>query len=305
MAIRFSILITTHNRIKELQFTLEQLLPLLNRNDVECIVCDDGSSDGTDEYLRTFSPNIQLIRNPKSIGLIGSRNKLMALAKGQYAISLDDDAHFLSENPLEEIEKMFKNTPDCGVLAFRIYWGIEPPKSAEHEELITQVKGFVGCGHAWNMDAWRSIPDYPEWFIFYGEEDFAAYQLFLQNWKIIYAPQLFVHHRVDVRARKQQKDYRFRLRRSLRSGWYLMILFFPWNTIPKRLAYSVWIQLKKRMFKGDIKGSVAILQAIMDLVFHLPKLLYTSNRFSKSVFESYTELPQTKVYWSPLNHASL
>jgi glycosyltransferase involved in cell wall biosynthesis len=299
MAIRFSILITTHNRIKELQFTLEQLRPLLNRNDVECIVCDDGSSDGTDEYLRTFSPNIQLIRNPKSIGLIGSRNKLMALAKGQYAISLDDDAHFLSENPLEEIEKMFKNTPDCGVLAFRIYWGIEPPKSAEHEDSITQVKGFVGCGHAWNMDAWRSIPDYPEWFIFYGEEDFAAYQLFLQNWKIIYAPQLFVHHRVDVRARKQQKDYRFRLRRSLRSGWYLMILFFPLRSIPKIFLYSLFMQIKKRVLVLDTKGSLALIQALGDLVINLPRLFKESRRFNRVTFDSLQKLPSSKIYWTP------
>ena len=299
MAIRFSILITTHNRIKELQFTLEQLRPLLNRNDVECIVCDDGSSDGTDEYLRTFSPNIQLIRNPKSIGLIGSRNKLMALAKGQYAISLDDDAHFLSENPLEEIENMFRTHPDCGVLAFRIYWGIEPPKSSEHEDSITQVKGFVGCGHAWNMNAWRSIPDYPEWFIFYGEEDFAAYQLFLQNWKIIYAPQLFVHHRVDVRARKQQKDYRFRLRRSLRSGWYLMFLFFPLRSIPKIFRYSLFMQIKKRVLVLDTKGSLALIQALGDLVINLPRLFKESRRFNRVTFDSLQKLPSSKIYWTP------
>jgi GT2 family glycosyltransferase len=200
---------------------------------------------------------------------------------------------------LEEIEKMFKNTPDCGVLAFRIYWGIEPPKSAEHEDSITQVKGFVGCGHAWNMDAWRSIPDYPEWFIFYGEEDFAAYQLFLQNWKIIYAPQLFVHHRVDVRARKQQKDYRFRLRRSLRSGWYLMILFFPLRSIPKIFLYSLFMQIKKRVLVLDTKGSLALIQALGDLVINLPRLFKESRRFNRVTFDSLQKLPSSKIYWTP------
>jgi GT2 family glycosyltransferase len=200
---------------------------------------------------------------------------------------------------LEEIENMFRTHPDCGVLAFRIYWGIEPPKSTEHEDSITQVKGFVGCGHAWNMDAWRSIPDYPEWFIFYGEEDFAAYQLFLQNWKIIYAPQLFVHHRVDVRARKQQKDYRFRLRRSLRSGWYLMFLFFPLRSIPKIFRYSLFMQIKKRVLVLDTKGSLALIQALGDLVINLPRLFKESRRFNRVTFDSLQKLPSSKIYWTP------
>ena len=297
MDIRFSIVITTRNRIRELHYTLQQLEALLAREDVECIICDDGSTDGTSELVKEQFPAITLLRHTRSIGLIGSRNELLARARGKYAISLDDDAHFLTQHPLEKIEALFTENPDCGVIAFRIYWGLIPPAHIESTETSTQVRGFVGCGHAWRMDAWKRIPNYPEWFIFYGEEDFASYQLFRNTLSIWYAPEILVHHRVDVKSRKQQHDYRVRLRRSLRSGWYLMFLFFPWKTIPRRLAYSLWIQLKKRTFTGDLLGSVAILQALGDLLWNIPRILQNRTALSPKQFAEYNRLDATKIYW--------
>ncbi|MES2559938.1 MAG: glycosyltransferase family 2 protein [Bacteroidota bacterium] len=299
MSIRFSILITTKNRCPELLFTLSSISTLLRRPDVECIICNDGSSDDTMTQLQEQYPEIELIHHPQSIGLICSRNKLLAKASGQYAISLDDDAHFLSEHPLETIEHTFNTMPHCGVIAFRIYWGTETPSNTINNETQKRVKGFVGCGHAWNMEAWRSIPDYPDWFIFYGEEDFAAYHLFKKQWQILYVPDILVQHRVNVSQRKKESDYRLRLRRSLRAGWFLMLLFFPMKTIPKRWAYSVWIQLQKRTFKGDFPGTIAILQAMADIVIHLPKIIQNTSTLSVQEFVQYNNLKDTPIYWNP------
>ena len=44
---KFSILITTKNRVNDLGFTLEKIKHLIARDDLECIVYDDGSIDGT------------------------------------------------------------------------------------------------------------------------------------------------------------------------------------------------------------------------------------------------------------------
>lgn len=299
MDIRFSILITTKNRSGALLFTLSTLSTLLRRSDVECIVCDDGSTDDTVQQLKQLYPAIECIQHAKSIGLIGSRNELLARARGKYAISLDDDAHFMSTNPLENIEQTFKAMPDCGVIAFRIFWGLETPAHTDTREQPERVKGFVGCGHAWKMEAWRSIPDYPAWFIFYGEEDFAAYHLYKQHVQVRYVPDILVHHRVNVTQRKQQPDYRLRLRRSLRAGWLLMLLFFPWKTIPRRWGYSLITQLKKRTFKGDFLGTVAILQAMADVLFYAPKIVTHRAKLTPSEFEHFNTLRDTPVYWNP------
>lgn len=272
---------------------------LISRPDVACIVCNDGSTDGTAELIKNNYPNIQFIENKVSKGLIYSRNRLLALVKGKYAISLDDDAHFITEKPLEFIEDYFKNHLKCGVIAFRIYWGKVTPSNLRTNEKRGRVKGFVGCGHVWNMKAWQAIPNYTDWFIFYGEEDFAAFQLFKAGWEVHYVPHILVHHRVDIKARKKDKDYRLRLRRSLRSGWYLYVLFFPWQEIPKRFAYTLWQQIKLKVFKGDWKALLAIIQALGDIIINIPRLLKNANRLTLQEFKQFQQLSDTKLYWNP------
>lgn len=293
----FSILITTKNRLKDLAFTLGKIKCLLNEDGVECVVFDDGSTDGTCEYAKENYPEIKLQRNEISKGYIFCRNRMLNETQADYAISLDDDAHFLTENPLGAIHKHFEENGNCGLLAMRIFWGLEEPKTMVSSEKPNRVQGFVGCAHVWRMKAWRDIPHYPEWFVFYGEENFASFQLFKKKWEIHYLPAVLVNHRVDVKARRNDADYTIRLRRSLRSGWYLFFLFYPMAAIPRKMAYSLWIQFRQKVFKGDFKALQAIVLAVLDLVWNTPRILKNSNRLTNKEYEDYIELPEAKIYW--------
>lgn len=297
--VKISILITTKNRLTDLKFTLAQLTELFTNDEVECLLYDDASTDGTFEFVKENYPAITLFRNEKSLGLIHNRNVLLNSCNGEYAISLDDDAHFLSSNVFNEIVQYFTSNPKCAVIACRIFWGKEEPSSKLSNEQISRVKGFVGCGHVWNLKAWRDIPNYPEWFVFYGEEEFASYQLFKSDWEIHYVPDLFVQHRVEVKARKKDSDYLQRQRRSFRSGWYLYLMFFPLKSIPKKMAYTLWAQIKNKFFKGDFKASCGVFLAILDVFVNLPKIIKARNRFSKEEFQRYSNLEPTKIYWRP------
>lgn len=301
MHVKFSILITTKNRLTDLIFTLNKINYLLERPDVECILCDDGSSDGTSAYIKENHPNIKLFRNEISKGLIFSRNLLLSTTTAKYAISIDDDLHFITENPLEIIESYFNNNSSCGLVSFRIFWSKGNLESTCTSDTPTRVKSFAGGAHVWKMSAWNSIPNYPDWFIFYGEEDFAAYQLFKRNIEIHYLPEVLVHHRVDVQARKSNHDYQLRQRRSFRSGWYLYFLFYPFSEIPKKLLYTLWIQLKTKTFKGDFKATLGIVQAVFDVVLNFPKLLKQSNRLTNNEYQALLKLPPTQLYWKPEN----
>lgn len=296
----FSILITTKNRLEDLKFTLQKINYLLVREDMECIICDDGSSDGTSSFIESNYRTIQVIKNPKSKGLIYSRNRLLNLTQAKYAITLDDDSHIVSKNPFEKIEQFFRSNPKCAVMAFRIFWGKVLPDNLSHSLVNMRVKGFVGCGHVWRMDAWRSIPNYPDWFVFYGEEDFAGFHLFKKGWEIHHIPEVLVHHRVNIKERKKNKDYHLRLRRSLRSGWYLYILFYPLKTIPKRFMYTLYIQLKSKVLKtGDIKAFFSILHAVLDLFINFPRLIKNSNRLTNKEFLIFNNLAEPMLYWTP------
>lgn len=294
---RFSILITTKNRIKDLAFTLRKIQNLLDREDVICMICDDGSTDETYLFLQENYPEIQLIKNDKSKGLIYSRNRLLNLVTTEYAISIDDDLHFITQNPLKIIEETFSQNSKVGILGFRIFWSLDEPETTISKDVSHRMKSFVGCGHVWRMSAWKDIPNYPDWFVFYGEENFASYQLFKKKWEIHYLPEVLVNHRVDVIARKNNADYSIRLQRSLQSGWYLYFLFYPISVIPRKLAYSIWIQLKLKVFKGDFKALKALLLAIMNLFINIPNILKNANRLSLKEFNLYQQLEETKIYW--------
>lgn len=295
----FTILITTKNRIEDLKFTLFKMQHLLDRDDVECIVCDDGSTDGTNTLLQANYPTIQLIRNSRSKGLIYSRNRLLSLVTTPFAISIDDDLHFITQRPLELIVQHFEKNVNCGLLGFRIFWDLKEPISTVSKEIPVAMQSFAGGAHVWRMSAWNSIPNYPAWFVFYGEEDFASYQLFKKNWAIHYLPEVLVNHRVDLKARKKNADYSVRLRRSLRSGWYLYFLFLPLQYIPKKIVYSIWMQLKSKVFKGDWKALKALSLAMLDLVLAIPKILNNSNRLTDEEYAAYQKLGATKLYWKP------
>jgi hypothetical protein len=226
---------------------------------------------------------------------------MLSETKVDFAISLDDDAHFVTKNSLEFIQNHLDKNPNCGLIALRIFWGLKEPSIIESKESSCQVKGFIGCAHVWRMKAWRDIPNYPEWFVFYGEEDFASYQLFKKNWQVHYLPQVLVNHRVDVKARKNNNDYTIRLRRSLRSGWYLFFMFYPISKIPRKMAYSLWMQLKSKVFKGDFKAIQAIMLALLDLVSKVPRIFKNSNRLTMKEYEEYQKLTETKLYWYPEN----
>lgn len=299
----FSIVITTKNRLKELSFTLKKINYLLEREDVECIICDDGSTDGTYNYISENYPDIQIFKNKSSKGLIYSRNRLMEKSKAQFAISLDDDLHFITHNPLELIETFFKQNPSCAVMTFRIYWSLEPPSETTHDKEIERTKSFAGGAHAWRMEDWKSIPDYPEWFMFYGEEDFASFNLFKANKHIYYYPDILCQHRVNMNERKNMIDYQIRQRRSLRAGWYLYFLFYPLKVIPRKFSYSVWTQLKNKVFKGDAKMLFTIFQAFGDVIYNALRLSKYSNRLSVTEFKEYSKLQDVKLYWRPTSNS--
>ncbi|WP_026706179.1 glycosyltransferase family 2 protein [Flavobacterium soli] len=295
----FTIIIPTKNRQKDLEFTLKKMNVLLVNENVHCIICDDGSTDGTFEFIKNNYPNIDIIRNEKTKGIHYTRNILLDRVNTPYVLCVDDDVHFITLDILNIIEDYFNENKRCAVIGFRIFWSLLNPDSIISDESKQKVKSFGAGACAFRMLAIREIPKFPEWFVFYGEEDFASIHLIKRKWEIHYNPSILVHHRVDNKARKAHSDYTTRLRRSLRSGWYLYFLFFPLSKISRRFLYTLSIQMKNKVFKGDLRAVIAISLAIFDLIVNMPRLIKYSNRLTSKEFENYINLPNAKLYWKP------
>lgn len=99
-----SSIITTHNRLSLLPRAIESVLGQ-TYNDLECIVVDDASDDGTEEYCLNRK-DIRYIRIPKSESKGGNhaRNIGIEASLGEYIAFLDDDDYWLPQ----KIEKQVK-----------------------------------------------------------------------------------------------------------------------------------------------------------------------------------------------------
>ena len=88
-----SIIITTFNRVDALALTLERLDAQVGPNEVQVVVTDDGSTDGTTEMLESLelSVDLCLARNPANRGISAGRNRALEIATGDYLILLSDD----------------------------------------------------------------------------------------------------------------------------------------------------------------------------------------------------------------------
>ena len=86
-----SVLIIVHNRARTIgaavRSVLEQTL-----DDLELVVVDDGSTDGTAEIVERFGdPRLRLIRTSPNRGIPLARNRALMEARGEYIAWLDSD----------------------------------------------------------------------------------------------------------------------------------------------------------------------------------------------------------------------
>src|SRR5262249_35304485 len=86
---QFSVVIPTYNRLDFLRQAISSVWAQTNR-EYEIIVVDDGSTDGTMDYLLSLGPNIKALRQANS-GPGAARNLGAKHASGRYVAFLDSD----------------------------------------------------------------------------------------------------------------------------------------------------------------------------------------------------------------------
>ncbi|MCX7874309.1 MAG: glycosyltransferase, partial [Caldimicrobium sp.] len=90
----FSILIPTYNRLNFLKEALNSVFKQSFTGPYEVIVVDDGSQDGTWEFLENLAKtkdNLKILRHPENRGVASARNSALSLVKGEYILFLDSD----------------------------------------------------------------------------------------------------------------------------------------------------------------------------------------------------------------------
>src|SRR5208282_4080287 len=90
MSPRVTVVIAAYNAESYLRETIESVLAQ-RLQDIEVIVVDDGSTDGTLEILRAFSDHRLTVLRQRNSGVSAARNAGLAAARAPYIFFLDAD----------------------------------------------------------------------------------------------------------------------------------------------------------------------------------------------------------------------
>jgi GT2 family glycosyltransferase len=233
-----SVLIATRNR----RDVLAESLRAYQRQsypDIEILVADNGSSDGTVEMLARDFPHVSVVAYPENRGPL-ALNDLAERATGAYLWRTDDDASPADPTTLADAVQLMEQYPHVTAVTGDIlerligyqpldYYPFERPEHIPDEGLpaiecwgtcmMVRREAFLAVGGFWNL--------------FYGEELDLSSRLILNGGELRYQPRLRVRHESAFASKRasERQDVRKYVDRwllqtesSVRYQWR----YFPW-----------------------------------------------------------------------------
>jgi glycosyltransferase involved in cell wall biosynthesis len=114
-----SVIIPTYNRGWAIRAAIDSVLAQTYR-DFDLIVVDDGSTDDTAEILRSYGPDVTVIRQANA-GVSAARNTGVRSAKGAFIAFLDSDDRWLPEK-LRVQSDFFVSHPEAVICQTEEIW---------------------------------------------------------------------------------------------------------------------------------------------------------------------------------------
>ena len=217
-----SILIVTYNRPKDLLHLLQTLRTQVNAPALleEVLVLDNASTEPYDE-VRTFiaqHPDLKInfIYSGENLGVARGRNKLMAMAKGDWLLVIDDDILFTQPNDLERIasypakELFVKNNTIAFAMRVLYYDTKEVQQTAFPHKKYEKYKDkhqflsayYIGCAHLMKRSVLDTTGLYPPDF-FYGMEEYdLSYRILDAGYTIGYDDSVTFEHKESPLGRQ-------------------------------------------------------------------------------------------------------
>jgi GT2 family glycosyltransferase/acetyltransferase-like isoleucine patch superfamily enzyme/2-polyprenyl-3-methyl-5-hydroxy-6-metoxy-1,4-benzoquinol methylase/predicted Zn-dependent protease len=112
-----SIIILTHNQLEHTKPCLESIEHYTPQQ-YELILVDNGSTDGTLNYLRKYAndrKNVRVIANKENLGFAAGNNQGLAVASGNYLLMLNNDT-IVTEGWLSRMLSVFERYSEVGIV---------------------------------------------------------------------------------------------------------------------------------------------------------------------------------------------
>jgi GT2 family glycosyltransferase len=286
---KLSVGILTYNRrdlvLKALVSVIEQGL-----TDVEIVVVDSASSDGTADTIATHYPAIKLIRLPRNLGCPGGRNHIYANCSGDYIVNLDDDG-CLCEGTLRGVVEIFDAYPDIGVISMRRVETTEEITKGGAREKLTDVGSFSGGLSAFRREMLNKVGYYPENFFLTAEEAHLALRIIDAGYRIVYAHDLLMQHPAEAVNSGDSKWDFYRFRNPL----LVVLELFPTFLCSKYMLLRLGSSFVASISRGTI---VQYFLALADILVQWPKIMRRRKPVSPNTVHKYFWLRGKRVTMS-------
>lgn len=153
----FAVVVPTFNRLPYLKKCLASLLTL-DFSNFEIIAVNDGSTDGTKEFLDNFkNERVRVIHNSQNQGPSQSRNNGIKTVKGEFVAFTDDDCA-VDKNWLNELAKSFTDE-QTGFVIGQTFYVREGYKGYFPERLVQNIgaKWPMGCNIAYRKRIFEQL----------------------------------------------------------------------------------------------------------------------------------------------------
>ncbi len=210
-----TIAILNYQRKDTLRLVLAQAMAQDYPN-LEIIVVDNASTDGSGQMVEQEFPDIRLIRLSENIGC-AARNAGITAANGQFVVTIDNDVLLTTPNDIHRIAEMFKQqSPSVACIDFKILdangnlsqrdW-CHPRdwRQFSDQEFLTDYVLEGAC--ALRREAFERVGGY--WGpLFLGHEgQDLALRLLGAGYDILYCPDVQVTHLTSTEARPSSRIY--------------------------------------------------------------------------------------------------
>lgn len=301
-----SVIIVNWNGIEHLKSCLSSL-SRINYKKTEIIVVDNGSQDGSYEFIRQKYSRIIVIRNHQNLGFSRANNQGIRKSKGEYILFLNNDTK-VSKNFLNILIKELASDKKMGACQPKILHWEKPGRldsigsfltntgflfhlgfeAKDTKRLDKKIKLFSGKGSCllFKRQVLEKIGYFNEDFFAYFEETDLCWRLWLYGYYLLYIPEAVIWHKTWGTTSRLPQDFisfhAFRNRISslitnLELGNLLLIL-------PIHLLTCFFI-VGCYFISGKFKNGFAIVWAVLASFKNLPQTLKTRKHVQSKIRE--------------------
>ncbi len=319
---RASIIILSWNKKDLLGECLDAVLHAVEMEggDHEVILLDNGSTDGTQDYVRTNYPQVRLIELDQNYRFCRANNIGVKCARNECVVLLNNDVivdpHFLGpllkgfshtdvfavtsqifnysqSKTREETGKTF------GTLVFGcVHVGHSQPSQEDSDRAYVPVFYAGGGSSAYNREKFLSLGGFNEiYYPGYVEDTDLSYRAWKAGYRVLFCPgSKVVHkHRSTNATQLGNKRIDYLISRNL------FILFWQ-NTTSLRLFLKHLVQFPLRILLDLSRGRFAILRSFLGALLSLPAILWNRVRMGNLYKLSDEEVFATIDTWFLYRH---